>query len=144
MRLSQTRARVSLVFAALIGGCRGSTEPAAMQPTADGVNGFWNREDEVPGSGEQWSLVVRDTLVTGEGGWSLETCCSGSETIVGHIRGGSLQLSVTSTRGPGGLIPSLAGSVTHSEYVAVLLSPTEMSVAGSTDPTTMVFRMHKQ
>ena len=143
MRPSRMRARVSFLFAALIGGCR-STELTAFQPTADVVNGTWNREDEVPGSGEQWSLLVQDTLVTGEGGWSLETCCSGSETIVGHIRDGSLQLSVTSTRGPGGIIPSLAGAVTHSEYVAALSSPTEMSIASSTEPTTILFRMHKK
>jgi hypothetical protein len=144
MRLCQMRVRSSLVLAALLSGCRNSTEPSVIRPTADVVDGTWAEEDEVSGSGEQWSLSVQDTLVTGEGGWSLETCCGGNVTIVGHIRGDSLQLSVTSIRGPGGIIPSLAGSVTHSEYVAALSSPTEMSVAAPTGPSSTLFRMHKQ
>jgi hypothetical protein len=141
MRLYQTRVRASLVFAALIGACRNSTEPSVIRPTPDIVNGTWAEEDEVVGSFMQWSLLVRDTVVTGTGGWSAEACCGGHLTIVGYTSGGALHLSITSPGSPVHVTPP-TDSATH--YVAVLLSPTEMSVAQSTDPTTTEFRMHKQ
>ena len=144
MKAYQARVRASLAFAAAIGACRGFTGPILIDPSSDLVNGTWVRENEIPGSGEEWSLLVQDTLVTGAGAWTLETCCGGTEAIVGHVRGASLHLSVTSTRGPGGILPSLAGSVTHSEYVAVLSSPTAMSVTESANPGAAAFRMRKR
>jgi hypothetical protein len=56
--------------------------------------GTWEAPRVVPGSGEDWTLVLTGTDVTGNGTWSGEACCSGTVSITGVVRGDSLHLDV--------------------------------------------------
>jgi hypothetical protein len=71
--------------------CSDSTGPFTA------LAGTWSRLDEVPGSSEQWNLVVADTVVTGTGTWSGEACCGGKLTVSGYASRDSLHVDVTMT-----------------------------------------------
>src|SRR3954464_1986554 len=67
-------AGAATAFVAL--GCgRDSTSPGVVLRDAAGT---WAAPFSIPGSGEQWTLSLSGTQVTGSGTWSGEACCSGT------------------------------------------------------------------
>ena len=84
-------AGTATAFVAL--GCgRDSTSPG-VEILRDAA-GTWAAPFSIAGSGEQWTLSLSGTEVTGSGTWSGEACCSGTVSITGAVRGDSLHLDV--------------------------------------------------
>jgi len=95
---------VATAIVALTVGCGGSDKTALVTApdTTDSVipsspeelNGAWTRVGLVPGSSERWNLAVVDSVVTGDGQWSGEACCSGPITIRGVFVDKTMHLEI--------------------------------------------------
>jgi len=74
-------------------GCGRDTTSPRAEILRD-APGTWEAPFTIPGSGEEWTLSLSGTDVTGSGTWSGEACCSGTVSITGNVRGDSLHLDV--------------------------------------------------
>ncbi len=82
---------VPLTFA----GCNDSDSITGIIPlTPTTLNGTWLRSGEVPGSSEQWTLRVTDTLVVASGSWTGEACCSGVIVGTGYVSRDSMHIDL--------------------------------------------------
>ena len=91
MNRSYMRLFAALSIACVAIGC--GDNPIA--PSAKTLDGTWAALDEVPGSGEQWTLDVQGSSVSGTGSWSGEACCVGTLSVTGTIGGDSVHLDLS-------------------------------------------------
>jgi hypothetical protein len=117
---------VALGVASIL-ACGGKSPTALDVRTASGT---WVAANEVPGSGERWTLAISGDAVSGTGDWSGEACCGGTLTIAGSIRGDSLHLDITYVK----TLPTPSpGPYSHSHVDAVLDTPTDLVGTGRND-----------
>lgn len=93
------RHRLVLLGALLAIGCSDSTAPARL-------NGTWASPFTVPGNGLQFTLATAGDVVTGDGSWTGEACCSGTVQIAGTSTGGDVSLDFTYTTTAGAPLPT--------------------------------------
>ena len=118
--------RATLVAAPLIliaAGCGTDT----VTPSAATLNGTWIRPNEVPGSGESWTLAVTGSTVAGKGNWSGEACCGGTIAITGSIANDGVHLDLTVVTTVGNPRPAFHehfdGTLTSESVLEGLLTP---------------------
>ena len=97
--------------------------------------------DQVPGSGELWTLTVQGSAITGTGSWSGEACCAGTLSLTGTISGDSIHLDLTF------VVTSSANprAPFHERFDGALTSPTVLrGTVTNDDGTSGVERLQRQ
>jgi hypothetical protein len=100
----------------------GSDQPTVPIPVvATDLNGSWTQLGNIPGSSEQWTLSTADTVVSGNGTWTGEACCGGTQTISGYVSRDSVHLFIVNIVTTGATLPR---DPFETQFHGVLQSPT--------------------